>query len=71
MFEMLTKELLSEDLQTYAGLTVEQANRAAEYIFIRFVTDGHDLLVCESRERWIEYMEIGLDWGGSDDVTTD
>jgi hypothetical protein len=65
MFEMLTKDLLSEDLQTYSGLTPEQAARATQFIFDHVVTDGEELLVCESRDRWVEYLEIGLEFDDS------
>lgn len=67
MWEVLTKADLSEDLQTYSGLGKEQADVAAQFIFDNVVNDGGEVLECESRDRWIEYLEIGLEMGRTDD----
>lgn len=67
MWYMMTKSDLSEDLQTYSGLTKKQADRAAQFIFKNVANDGAEVLECDSRDRWIEYLEIGLDLEGLDD----
>lgn len=61
MWEVLTKSELAEDLQTYSGLNPQQAKQAAQFIFDNVVTEGSEILECESRDRWIEYLEIGLE----------
>lgn len=58
----MTVEELEKDLQTISGLNIEESKKAAKYIFDNVVNDGCDILECATRDQWIEYLEIGLDF---------
>ena len=58
----ITKRELFLDLQNIAGLTKGEASVASNYIFNNVPNDGHEILECESRDRWVEYLEIGLEF---------
>lgn len=59
----LTKEILIGDLQTISGLSEEEAQAATEYIFKNEDKQNTGVIVCSDRDRWIEILEIGLDYG--------
>lgn len=66
MFVRLTEAELIEDMQTYPGLTKAQAEKAARYVFLNEDKEDIGVITCKTRERWIEIMEIGLDFSGDE-----
>lgn len=64
MSMQLTEDLLVEDLRTYSGLTKEQAEQAARYVFENEDPEDTGVITCEDDDRWVELLEIGLDHDG-------
>lgn len=66
MYCVLTKSELIEDLQTLSGLTEEEAKVAAKYVFENEDKGNTGVISCETRDDYIKYMEIGLDYGSTE-----